>query len=192
MRVIALPRAQTISQPAGDALPGEVVAPVREMGGTPKQPPGGVALADVPGVAVVRVQGKYRWAVLSQVDPGTAYVFAGSSAPTAAAATEAAKDYLQAVGYAAGEGVDSKSVVGSVHDAPLAELAQRHEYTGLVTDVVMTMAVGQPVHHTANALIIAPDGTAHGTYTYTVPPHRRVLVELRARALACLLARDAP
>lgn len=194
MRVIALPRLLDIARAdAPPTLPGELVAPMREAGAAPDQPERGVALANVPGVAVVRVGGaKYRWAVLSQVAPDTAYVFAGSAWPTLEGATAAAKEYMQDVGYAAGDTVDSRSTLGSVHDTPLAELAQRHEYTGLVTDTIMSVAAGQPLHHTANAMVIAPDGAVHATYTYTVAPAKRALVGMRAKATACLLARDAP
>lgn len=192
VRVIALPRVAGAAAAAPPReLHGTLVVSVVEAGLPPDQPRHGIALANTPGLAVVRVDGKFRWGVVSQVAADTVYVFSGSSARSQEAAEQAVRDYAEAVGYATGRPLATETVLGSVHDTPLARLAQAHEYTGLVTDMFMSLAAGTPMHHTANAMAIRPDGTAVGAYEYTVPEDVRVLVELRFKAVTCLLGEPA-
>lgn len=192
VHVIALPRAAAAAaaEPPKE-LQGKLVARLGAAGAVPEQPRHGLALANTPGLAVVRVGGKHRWGVVSQVAPDTVYVFSGSSAPSQAAAEQAAQEYMEAVGYATGHAMATETALGSVHDTPMERLARAHEYTGLITDLFMSLAAGAPMHHTDNAMVIHPGGAAVGVYEYRVPDDKRALVDLRFKAVTCLLGAPA-
>jgi hypothetical protein len=188
MRVISLPRAAAAAAAVPPKeLQGKLVARLGGAGAVPEQPHHGLALANTPGLALVRVGGKVRWGIVSQVAPDTVYVFSGSSAPSQAAAEQAAQDYMEAVGYASGQAMATETALGSVHDTPMERLAWAHEYMGLVTDLFMSLAAGTPMHHTDNTMVIRPSGAAVGMYEYRVPDDKRVLVDLRFKAVTCLL-----
>jgi len=186
-RVIALPRGTDLAK-GPQTMKGRVVFPVREAGTTPQQPANGMALANVPGVVVVGVGKKFRWAILSQLTTDTVYAFSGSGTASLDTAKEAAMEYIDTVGDD-GDGpvISTSTVIGNTHDSEVSELALRHEYNGLVTDLIMSLSSGQPLHHSRNEMVLKRDGSAESTYTYHVPKGKKTLIDLRSRAVACLM-----
>lgn len=169
-------------------MKGKIVFPVREAGTTPPQPTKGMALANVPGIVIVSVGKKFRWAILSQLTSNIVYAFSGSGSASLETAKAAAMEYIDAVRDNGSETMITTSTsIGNTQDCEVSELALRHEYNGLVTDLIMSMSSGHALHHSENEMVLKRDGSAESTYTYRVAKGKKTLVDLRSRAVACLM-----
>jgi len=193
LRVITLPNPHNLlGQPkVTHYQDASIVDHVAKQGNTPEQPNNGFSLPSMADVVILKVlPKKWLWGISSVITPNTIYTFSGSTGSSVQDVKDMAQLYVQSIANMY-DSDEKRAITLETDFAPInkvGEVAAKHELTGLLYDLTMSVVTGGPMHYTYNFMTMnSKNNTVHSKFVYHVPSKEYDIIDMRTKVIKCLL-----